>query len=54
MKKFNKNDLTLIWGIIVLISLGIGINNSEGWQVWLLSAVMAINLVVTINKIGRK
>ena len=54
MKKFNKNDLTLIWGVIVLIALGIGINNSEGWQVWLLSAVMAVNLVVTINKIGRK
>ena len=54
MRKFNKNDLVLIWGVITLIAIGIGINNSEGWQVWFLSVVMAINLVVTINKIGKK
>lgn len=54
MKKFNKNDLTLIWGVIVLIALGVGINFAEGIAQWFLVAVMTSHIVVTINKIGRK
>ena len=54
MKKFNKNDLTLIWGVIVLIALGVGINFAIGIAQWFLVAVMISHIVVTINKIGRK
>ena len=54
MRKFNKNDLVLIWGVVVFIALAVGMTFAQGVSQWFLIAVMIGHLVVTINKIGKK